>query len=244
MTVDTNDDTTLLADFRRYRKTRDPALREHLLLHDEHQKLVRFWANYYHAANWTLEDKMQEGQIGLLRAIDRYDPDGLHQGRAFRTVASFAIRKQIARAMGADIAAQDTIPMSLIIPNGVSNPGWLNSREITRELPALEPSVEEQVMATVDGAQVSNTLEAALLLLSEHQRTIIERRYGLGGDGICWTLAEVGQLLGRDKSNVLRQQRKALAILRQHLLQQDDGIVVLRALNERQRQQRKKTRAA
>jgi len=152
-----------------------------------------------------------------------------------------------------DIADQPTMPLPLPI-TPIRAPAWMQDR-ITRPLPALSPieltemtpdpapSVEEQVIAVVDGLQVSATLEAALLLLSEHQRAIIVRRFGLAGDGACWTLEEIGQLLGRHRSNIYRQQVKALATLRAHLSATRDGELVLIQLDAR-RSRRARTRAA
>ena len=222
--------------------------------------LVRAIAKRYPLPEgWERADIEQEGMIGLWNATKRYDPDGLHRNYPFPTVASFAIKTQIRKALRAatgaevpeveepDISEQPTI----VLPLPIRAPAWMLGRD-TQPLPALElsemtpdpaPSVEEQVIAVVDGAQVSATLEAALLLLSEHQRAIIVRRYGLSGDGACWTLEEIGQLLGRHRSNIYRQQVKALATLRAHLGATRDGELVLIQLDERRRQ-RAKRRAA
>src|SRR5690348_17653019 len=176
------------------------------------QEALRFAASRYQIpphlrGMMTMDDLYQEARIGLMNASRRYDPNGLHRDRDFPTVMRFAIRHQLRKALqlderpGADISEQPTQPLPLIAVNvsPLVPPTWLiEDRYQTRELPALGPSVEEQVMAAVDGAQISATLEAALLLLSERQRAIIERRYGLTGDGVCWTLEEVGRLLGRN----------------------------------------------
>jgi len=222
--------------------------------------LVRAIAKRYPLPDgWERTDIEQEGMIGLWNAMKRYDPEGLHRNRPFRTVAEFAITKQIIRAVYGrerenqddDIADQPTQPLPLPVPP-ITAPAWMQDR-ITRPLPVLDlsemtpdpaPSVEEQVMAAVDGAQISATLEAALLLLSERQRTIIERRYGLAGDGVPWTCEEVGKLLGIHKSNICRQQQKALVTLRAHLGATRDGELVLIQLDEKRQQRRVKTRAA
>lgn len=223
--------------------------------------LVRAIARRYPLPDgWERSDLEQEGYIGLMNALRRYDPDGLHRNYAENTIVAFgiktAIRKALRQATGyepqevPDIADQPTVPMAL--PDLRAN-AWLTGR-ITRPLPALPaieipvetpdpaPSVEEQVAAVVDGAQVSATLEAALLLLSARQRTIIERRYGLSGDGVAWTCEEVGKLLGIHKSNVSRAQQKALAVLRAHLSETRDGQIILHRFEEK-RQRRTRTRA-
>ncbi len=55
-----------------YAQTRDPASREMLILH--HQKLVHYVAARFLGSGEALEDLVQVGTIGLINAIDRYDP--------------------------------------------------------------------------------------------------------------------------------------------------------------------------
>ena len=192
----------------------------------------------------SMDDVEQHARIGLYTASQKYDPEGLHRGRAFRTVATFAIQKEIRRALQLDtIEDQPTQPNIVLLPlSPLEPPSWLiEDRYKTQEMPSLEPSVEQQVIALVDDAQVSATLEAAMLLLTEKQRIIIERRYGLTGDGVCWTLEEVGKLFetGRNKSSVKRQQDRALNVLRRELTQSSDGVVELRSLFERRARQKR-----
>lgn len=56
----------------RYAKTRDPQVRETLIMH--HQKLVYYVASRFLGSGETLEDLVQVGNIGLINALDRYDP--------------------------------------------------------------------------------------------------------------------------------------------------------------------------
>ena len=237
--------------FRQLRSSRDPQLRERLIL--EHRWLVKSVTRRYHAQGsargWSVEDIEQEGIIGLMRAIDRYDPDGLHRGVRFRTVADFAIRVQLRKELQLDITEQPTMPMIALHPltpiTALTPPAWLQDR-ITQELEALpsaEPSVEEQVVAAVDGAQLSATLEAALLLLPERQRVIIERRFGLSGDSIPWTQSEVARFLGVTQQAVSKAQHKALVTLRRHLSSSRDGELVLTQLDT-QRSRRAMRRVA
>jgi RNA polymerase primary sigma factor len=60
------------------------------------QGLVRMVARRYFGTDLTHEDLMQEGQIGLLKAIDRYDPN---LGTRFSTYAVCWIRQAIGRAV-------------------------------------------------------------------------------------------------------------------------------------------------
>jgi len=232
--------------FRRLRATHDPALRTQLT--EQWLWLVRYLVSSrrYHAPGWEYCDFVSEGTIGLMSAIDAYDPDGKHSGLRFHTVADYAIRGHLREAILHDIADQPTVPLRVFEMEAITAPAWLNSRE-TRPLEAIVapgPSVEEQVIAAVDGMQISATLEAALLLLDERQQFIIERRFGLLADGQVWTCEQIGMAIGRHKSNVSRSAQKALAALRAHLSQTPDGVVILRQLHEAGTRQRVKTRAA
>lgn len=55
-----------------YARTRDPHMRERLILH--HQRLVHYIAARFLGSGETLEDLVQVGNIGLINALDRYDP--------------------------------------------------------------------------------------------------------------------------------------------------------------------------
>jgi len=57
----------------RFRQTRDRRLRDELL--GEHQWLVRYCANRFTNRGEPLDDLMQVAQLGLLKALERYDPD-------------------------------------------------------------------------------------------------------------------------------------------------------------------------
>ena len=58
--------------FRRYKETGDPDAREQLVM--SHMNLVRFLANKFKNRGEPLDDLMQVGYLGLLKAIDRFDP--------------------------------------------------------------------------------------------------------------------------------------------------------------------------
>jgi RNA polymerase sigma-B factor len=72
-------DPQLLA---RYARTRDPALRQDLV--ERYLPLARFAAARYANSSEPFDDLQQVASIGLLNAIDRYDPDN---GSAFSSFA-------------------------------------------------------------------------------------------------------------------------------------------------------------
>lgn len=78
--------TRVLAESENRAETRDNLLRQHMdLVH-------RIARNYSHSAQSHYDDLVQVGSIGLLRAIERFDPDRRAQ---FRTYASHVITSEI-----------------------------------------------------------------------------------------------------------------------------------------------------
>jgi RNA polymerase sigma-B factor len=68
--------------FGRYKASRDPALREQLVM--TYLPLARTIARRYQSPRVPVEDLVQVATIGLMKAIDRYDPD---RGVAFSSYA-------------------------------------------------------------------------------------------------------------------------------------------------------------
>lgn len=65
-------------------------------LFSTHLPLVRLVATRYRGYGLPLEDLIQEGSIGLLDAVEHYDPD---RGAAFEPYARFRIRRAIRNAL-------------------------------------------------------------------------------------------------------------------------------------------------
>src|SRR5690242_18110667 len=152
--------------------------------------LVRAIAKRYPLPEgWERADIEQEGMIGLWNATKRYDPDGLHRNYPFPTVASFAIKTQIRKALRQatgveppeveepDISEQPTI----VLPLPIRAPAWMLGRD-TQPLPVLSLDEVPEVAVTIPGpsveeqATISATLEVAMQALTQRQRTIITWR--------------------------------------------------------------------
>ena len=77
---------------RRWAATRDPEARDRLLL--AHQHVVRQQARRYRCFGCPFADLVQEGNLGLLRALDRFD---VERGVRLATYAAWWIRAYILR---------------------------------------------------------------------------------------------------------------------------------------------------
>src|SRR3954470_3503933 len=70
------------AMLRRYARTRDPQLREQLV--HRYLPLARYAASQYRRGSEPFDDLLQVASVGLLKALDRYDP---MRGAAFSSYA-------------------------------------------------------------------------------------------------------------------------------------------------------------
>ncbi len=122
-----------VALFREYRATGDPVL--HARICAAYAPLVERIARLYRSSGEPLEDLVQVGYVGLLRAVNRFDPD---RGVKFQTYASHLIAGEIRHYLRDQVGV-------------VRRPRWLSrlSRELEdtverlrREKGAL-PTVEE-----------------------------------------------------------------------------------------------------
>lgn len=109
-------DPTEASDFRELRKTRDPALRDRLV--NDNLSIVVPVARKFSQNRDNQEDLIQVGYIGLIKAVDNYDPD---RGVKFITYATHCVMGEI-RHYIRDKA------------ESVKRPRWLTSlnREVTK----------------------------------------------------------------------------------------------------------------
>ncbi len=80
--------------FRKFKKTKDPAVREKIA--KSNLRLVISIAKRYQHMGLPLDDLIEEGSIGLLKAIEKFD---LRKNVKFATYASFWIRQSVTRAL-------------------------------------------------------------------------------------------------------------------------------------------------
>jgi RNA polymerase sigma-B factor len=142
-----------------YAHSHDPELREVLVLH--HQRLVRSIASRFLGAGEALEDLIQVGNIGLINALDRYNPA---QGTRFSTYATPTILGEIKRHF------RDKT-------SGIKMPRWLQELQLatrravqalTSELGRSPTVAEVAAFLQLTEEEVSEAMESgeALNLLS------------------------------------------------------------------------------
>ena len=134
--------------FRLYKEEGDEEAREQLIV--SHLNLVRFLASKFKNRGEPLDDLLQVGTIGLIKAIDRFDPN---RGLEFTTFATPTIMGEIKRHFR-DKGWSVRVPRRLQELSAKVNQA---NDDLTREL-QRPPSVAE--VAEHLGASVDEVLEA------------------------------------------------------------------------------------
>ncbi len=170
-----------------------------------HLPLVRSVAARYASLGLPFDDLVQEGCVGLLEAIDRWDRA---RGVPFEAFARFRVRVAIRDALTAR-ARLIRLPKHVVESQRLVDP----PRAIA--IPEVEAAVtqdtEDEIVAREQQAAVDRAVDG----LSPRQRIVIKHRYGF--DGPEETLGQVAAELRLSRGRTLAIERQALARLRRSL---------------------------
>ena len=197
--------------FERYRATRDPRTREELVR--RFLPLARSLAGRYQRSNEPFDDLIQVASLGLVKAIDRFDPDN---GASFSSYAVPTILGELKRHF------RDRT-WSVRVPRGLQESSMKVDKEADRLRTAhgRAPTVSELAHAT--GLSEEDVLEA-LQAGAAHSATSLETpRSREDEDG---TLADT--LGGDDGGFALAEDRATLASLLTILSDRDLEVLRLR----------------
>lgn len=170
--------------FREYRRTGNAKIRDQLVM--MHQNLVRFLAGKFANRGEALEDLVQVGVIGLINAIDRFDPE---RGTKFSTYATPTIVGEIRRHFR-DKAWSLKVPRRLQELNLAANKA---AERLSQRL-GRPPNIQD--IAKEVGATEEETLEA-IELGNAYDTVSLDSKLTHEGESAPLTLAEfVGDLDG------------------------------------------------
>ena len=177
---------------------------------EHNMRLVAHVAKKYYNSEDDMEDMISIGTIGLLKAVDTYNPG---KGSKLATYAARCIDNELLMYFrGKKKRAKD---ISIYEPIGTDKEG--NQIHLFDDLEEETVDVVEQMEHEKDLATLRRLLPS---VLSDREYQIISMRYGIGRNAHI-TQREAAQRLGISRSYVSRIEKKALGKLREAFFAQN-----------------------
>ena len=176
------------------------------VLVERNMRLVAHIVKKYSQTDYEMEDLISIGTIGLIKAIDTFNPD---RANRLGTYAAKCIDNEILMFLRAE--KKKSREISLYEPIGTDKEG--NAISLVDIIEAECRDVAEKVSTDQDIRRMHTAYEK---VLTEREKQVIAMRYGLFG-GREHTQREVAGVLGISRSYVSRIEKGALFKLRNEI---------------------------
>lgn len=137
----------------RFRVDQDLFSREELV--KKYLPMVRHILKNYHIPCMDLDDYFQEGAIGLLKAVDQYDPE--HYSIKFSTFAYICILRRIINAFKSSSAKKTILPAKMLSLNA-----FINHEDESGTLLDIIPDLSFEPFLEVENNWMEQRLEIVL----------------------------------------------------------------------------------
>lgn len=165
-------------------------------------RLVVYIARKFENTNVNIEDLISIGTIGLIKAINTYDPG---KNIKLATYASRCIENEILMFLRKSSNRRHEISIDEPL-----NTDWDGNELLLSDILGTEP---DSVIRPLEDDADRQLLAEALGRLNERERRIITLRFGLGGVREM-TQKEVADLMGISQSYISRLEKKIIAKLK------------------------------
>ncbi len=178
------------------------------VLIERNLRLVVYVAKRFENSGVNLEDLISIGTIGLIKAVDSFDPD---KKIKLATYASRCIENEILMFLRKIANQKSEISLDEPINTDYDGNELLLSEVLGTEADSVMQPLEEETDRTI--------LRRAVEKLPGRERRIVKLRFGLEG-GKEQTQKEVADSMGISQSYISRLEKRIIARLRREILQE------------------------
>ena len=176
-----------------------------LLIH-AHLRMVVNIARQYQRPGVEMLDLIQEGNIGLITAVDKFDPT---QGHRLTTLAFYWINKHIQRFLNNE--PDDLVSLDMEINDGAAI--LLLSDTIEDKGTTLGDPTIQNIETQMENQELQQLVHNMLATLSPREQEVLRLLYGLDNYPVL-SRNEIAKIIGVREEQVSRIKTRALDALR------------------------------
>ena len=182
----------------------DTEAREQLI--HAHLRMVVNIARQYQRPGVEMLDLIQEGNIGLITAVDKFDPT---QGNRLTTLAFYWINKHIQRFLNNE--PDDLVSLDMEINDGAAI--LLLSDTIEDKGTILGDPTIQNIETQMENQELQQLVHNLLSTLSPHEQKVLRLLYGIDNYPVL-SRNEIAKIIGVREEQVSRIKTRALDALR------------------------------